>query len=50
MRLIIDEGGDGEAVCQCGCRFVWSYAESKNIIFDGAGEVRLICPRCHTIE
>jgi hypothetical protein len=50
MRLIIDEGGDGEAVCGCGCHFAWSYAENQNIVFDGRGEVRLICPRCHAIE
>ena len=50
MRFILDEGGDGEAVCQCGCHFAWSYAEKQNIVFNSDGDVRVMCPRCHTIE
>ena len=50
MRFILDEGGDGEALCQCGYHFTWSYAENQNIVFDGRGQVRVICPRCHAIE
>jgi hypothetical protein len=50
MRLVFDEGGFGEAVCQCGWRFAWDVSTSENVIYDGDGQPRLFCPHCRAIE
>jgi len=50
LRLILDEGGFGEAVCQCGWRFAWDVATQENMIYDGDGRPRLFCPNCRAIE
>jgi hypothetical protein len=50
MRVILNEGGFGEAVCQCGHRFPWDTQTHENMMYDGEGHLRIICPQCHAIE
>jgi hypothetical protein len=50
MRVVLNEGGFGEAVCQCGHTFVWDNATKENMVYDGEGHLRLMCPRCRAIE
>lgn len=50
MRIVLNEGGFGEAVCQCSCTFAWDTATKENMVYDGAGHLRLMCPCCRAIE